>query len=65
MGRAIEAVGIALFSFIAIRELTTHVITGSDAGSIVLQNLAALAVAVGVVLAALLGIARFRKRVQE
>ena len=65
MLRAIELVAIGVFFFVLTRELTTTLITGTDAGSVVLQNGAALAIAAGITIAALLGLTKIRDRRQE
>ena len=65
MLRAIELVAIGVFFFVLTRELTTTLITGTDVGSVVLQNGAALAIAAGITIAALLGLTKIRDRRQE
>ena len=64
MLRAIEMIAIGLFFFIVTRELTTTLITGTDSGSVVLQNALALAVAAGITIAALLGLTKIRRRTE-
>lgn len=52
--KGLISVAIGLVVFIMIQELVAALVTGTDTGSIIIQNILALAVAIGVVLLALL-----------
>lgn len=54
MTKGLISVAIGLVVFIMVQELVGALITGTDTGSVIIQNILALAVAIGVVLAALM-----------
>ena len=49
MGKGLGAVIIGLITFIVVQQLVAALVTGTDTGSTIIQNILALAVAVGVV----------------
>jgi hypothetical protein len=53
VAKGLISVAIGLVVFIMVTELVEALVTGSDTGSIIIQNILALAVAIGVVLLAL------------
>ena len=53
MVKALITVAVGLVTFIVVGELVTTLVTGTDTGAVLIQNLLGLAVAVGVVIAAL------------
>ena len=53
MVNALITVAVGLVTFIVVGELVTTLVTGTDTGAVLIQNLLGLAVAVGVVIAAL------------
>lgn len=62
MIRALEMLAIGVVCFILAQELVDNLITGTDIGSVVLQNITALAIAVGVSIAAILAVINIRGR---
>jgi len=53
MTKGLVSVAIGLVVFIMVQQLVAALVTGSDSGSIIIQNILALAVAIGVVIMAL------------
>ncbi len=53
MVKGLVSVAIGLVCFIMVSQLITALVTGTDTGSVIIKNILALAVAIGVVLAAL------------
>ena len=53
MAKGLISVAIGLVVFIMVTELVDALVVGTDTGSIIIQNILALAVAIGVVLMAL------------
>lgn len=53
MAKGLMSVAIGLVVFIMVQALVSNLITGTDTGSVIIQNILSLAVAIGVVLAAL------------
>lgn len=53
MAKGMISVAIGLVVFIMVQELVAALVTGTDTGSVIIQNILALAVAIGVVLLAL------------
>ena len=60
--RIVGLIAFAFFAFICTNELVDTLILGTDAGATILQTLAPLAVAAGVVLLAIFGLVRARRR---
>ena len=54
MTKGLVSVAIGLVVFIMVQELVGALVTGTDTGSVIIQNILALAVAIGVVIAALM-----------
>jgi len=52
--KGLISVAIGLVVFIMVSDLVDMLVTGTDTGSVLIQNLLALAVAIGVVVAALM-----------
>ncbi len=53
MTKGLISVAIGLVVFIMVQNLVSALVTGTDTGSVIIQNILALAVAIGVVLMAL------------
>ena len=53
MAKGLISVAIGLVVFIMTTQLVSALVTGTDTGSVIIQNVLALAVAIGVVLLAL------------
>jgi len=53
MAKGLISVAIGLVTFIMVQQLVTALVTGTDTGSVIIQNILALAVAIGIVLLAL------------
>ena len=53
MTKGLLDVAIGLVVFILAKQLVTSLVTGTDSGSVIIQNVLALAIAIGVVIAAL------------
>lgn len=53
MTKALISVAVGLVTFIMVQQLVAALVTGTDTGSVIIQNILALAVAIGVVLLAL------------
>lgn len=53
MQKALISVAVGLVTFIMVQQLVEALVTGTDTGSVIIQNILALAVAIGVVLLAL------------
>lgn len=53
MQKALVSVAVGLVTFIMVQQLVDALVTGTDTGSVIIQNILALAVAIGVVLLAL------------
>ncbi len=53
MAKGLISVAIGLVTFIMVQQLVAALVTGTDTGSVIIQNILALAVAIGVVLLAL------------
>ena len=54
MTKGLISVAIGLVVFIMVTELVDALVVGTDTGSVIIQNILALAVAIGVVIAALM-----------
>lgn len=54
MLRGLISVAIGLVVFIMVTELVAALVTGTDTGSVIIENILGLAVAIGVVIAALM-----------
>ena len=53
MAKGLISVAIGLVTFIMVDQLVSALVTGTDTGSTIIQNILSLAVAIGVVLLAL------------
>lgn len=53
MAKGLISVAVGLVTFIMVQQLVAALVTGTDTGSVIIQNILALAVAIGVVLLAL------------
>ena len=53
MAKGLISVAIGLVTFIMVQQLVAALVTGTDTGSVIIQNILALAVAIGIVLLAL------------
>jgi len=53
VAKGLISVAIGLVTFIMVDQLVTALVTGTDTGSTIIQNILSLAVAIGVVLLAL------------